>query len=112
MTTELGIGTQEPPTLMGWRLDWPIVVVWCPECRHYHSHGWGFPFGDPNGGGHRVAHCHRTGGMPQGYFLPPDPQQAPPHIRRDMRRRRPIGPAAAAAGMGGETTARHKRGEA
>ena len=41
------------PVLLAYlREDGAGLKVWCPFCRKWHLHGWGF--------GHRIAHCHES----------------------------------------------------
>ena len=72
--------------------DGKFTIVWCDDCRRYHSHG-------PDAQGHRFAHCMdtplRTAGASRyaetGYILEYK-GTASVEMMHDLRRERPRGP--------------------
>ena len=47
------------PVLKGY-VDYGSLLVWCPNCDRWHSHGGGTAK-EGWGAGHRAAHCHNFG---------------------------------------------------
>jgi hypothetical protein len=75
------------PTLPTYAVSKSHWVVWCQPERCWHWHG--------SIGGHRTAHCQRGAPYEEtGYNLERTPRPMTPAIRRDIRRRRPLGPSA------------------
>lgn len=75
------------PRLKAWQhANGSQLVVWCQHCGAYHFHG--------HGEGHRVAHCtvETSPYRETGYDLV-NVGPMPAEVLRDIRRRRPQGPA-------------------
>ena len=68
------------------------LIVWCAHCCCWHAHGRND--GGSDGNGHRVAHCQKPNSPydRSGYFIR-YVGPATPDILKDLRRRRPKGPA-------------------